>query len=128
MRPPAQVYSPPTPPLSTNSPQQRDEADRSRLRAAIQAVKPATPPSGRSPLEILRQKQAAKSAREEALAPKTQTPAAKTPPSPRPHERIDNTPPQAPRDANTSKKETPEVSSSNEISPELLRSVIGKDD
>jgi hypothetical protein len=115
-------------PIANAQPSRNDEADRNRLRAAIQAVKPVQPPSGRSPLEILRQKQAAKSAREATLAPKTQIPVTKIPPSTRPPEKTNNPPHQTPRETNTSKKETPEVSSSNEISPELLRSVIGKDD
>lgn len=105
----------------------REEPERNTLRDAIQAARPASPQNGRSPLEILRQKQAAKLAREAMLAPKTPpvprpapTPAAKAPPPPPP-------PPPQPSQPKPSHKEAPEVSSSDAVSPEMLRSVIGND-
>jgi energy-coupling factor transporter ATP-binding protein EcfA2 len=112
----------------------RREEERGGLRAAIQAAHPASPPSGRSPLEVLRQKQAAKLAREATLAPKAAQTPRPTPPSapqasaprpaaPEPH-RNPPAPPPAPQ---TSHKATPDVSSRDEISPETLRSVIGND-
>jgi len=107
----------------------------SSLRAAIQAAKPPTPPSGRSPLEILRQKQAAKTAREATLAPKhvqapRPAPAAHTahasppPPPPPPPPPAPKAPPPPP----PSHKPAPEVSSSDAVSPEMLRSVISGSD
>jgi len=102
------------------------------LRAAIQAAKSTSAaPAGRSPLEILRQKQAAKQAREATLAPKPQpprpAPAATHQPPPASRLTPVHTPPPQPRPA-PSQKQTPEVSSSDAVSPEMLRSVISGND
>jgi len=105
--------SPPPPPAPPAP--RREENDRGGLRAALQAAQSASPPSGRSPLEILRQKQAAKQAREAMLVPKASHP---PPPPPRPA-------PVTPPPPKPSHKAPPEVSSSDAISPEMLRSVIG---
>jgi hypothetical protein len=96
---------------SPNREPEHNDTDRSGLRAAIQAAQPATVSAQRSPIEILRDKQAAKAARVAAQPAPIVVP---KPPAP--------TPPPA-----TSHTQTPEVSSSDEISPELLRSVIGAD-
>ena len=86
----------------------RTEKDRENLRAAIHAAQPvAVAKTERSPIEILREKQAARAAREvQAASPTSQTLQAV--------------------DSMRSEKPKPEDSSS-EISPEMLRSVLGTD-
>jgi energy-coupling factor transporter ATP-binding protein EcfA2 len=100
---------------SQQSTQIRVEPVRSTLRAAIQAAAPApaTGDTPKPPIEILREKMAAKAG---------QNP---TPPTPQP------APPLAAPPLRLAPVASPEpktiVSSSHEVSPELLRSVLGDD-
>ncbi len=134
-------------PRSADAAPKKPEPDRSGLMAAIQAVKPGPGPT-KSPIEILREKQAAKAPKEQKPAPPVSPEASRGgTPSPiqaaapaashatlhaapmRMSERNsedvrNNVPPPAP----PSQKKEPEVSSSDEISPDLLRSVIGKNE
>ena len=89
------------------------EGDRTSLRAAIQAAQPVPSSLTRSPIEILREKQAARVARQA-------TQAVNQSPSPAPVRAA------APAAA-ASQKADSAVSSTDEISPEMLRSVIGSD-
>jgi hypothetical protein len=106
-----------TPASNSPRPTQTD-ADRNVLRAAILAARPSELGLPvRSPIEILREKQAQKTTRDASNAPK---PIAKPAPNPGPNPGPNPAP---------SHKEAPEVSSSNDegVSPELLRSVINGD-
>jgi energy-coupling factor transporter ATP-binding protein EcfA2 len=104
------------PPPVQQMPPQPTEADRMGLRAAIQSARqPDATTTLRSPLDILREKQSTRAARPTmSAAPKPAKP---------PHA----TPQHASPPVN-SQKPASEVNSSDEISPEVLRSVIGKDD
>lgn len=104
------------PPPVQQMPPQPTEADRMGLRAAIQSARqPDATTALRSPLDILREKQSTRAARPTmSAAPKPAKP---------PHA----TPQHASPPVN-SQKPASEVNSSDEISPEVLRSVIGKDD
>ena len=127
--------TPPPPPV---------EADKLNLRAAIQAAQPpATANRVRSPIEILREKQAQRTIRQDPqpVHSPPQPPQSQTSPphpvqspmrpSPPPQSHVPSSPshnpaPPPPPKPPTFQKSPPEVSSSDEISPELLRSVIGK--
>ena len=133
----SQSYS--QPPVTPQPSPSRVDPDRSTLRAAIQSAVPHPVAPVRSPIEILREKMSSRSGSNvqsvQVTVNNVQTVQTIAPPSPvmqpRPSystpSQVSQPAPHRPEPAPSPKPDT-KVSSSDEISPELLRSVLGNDE
>jgi energy-coupling factor transporter ATP-binding protein EcfA2 len=125
-------HVPPVQSPSSATVSSKEELDRNGLRSAILSARPPTSTEKvRSPLEILREKQAQRGVRLSSPGSRPTPPSSVAAPGvpPAPVSGSDTGPKlQVPKEAPTpSQKGDPEVSSRDEISPEQLRSLLGTD-